>query len=192
MKSLRSFYQLVGIVSIAVYFTSCCTPNANIGSQAVPLYPQKTNMWCWAASGQMCMSFLGNNVAQCTQANNRFGRTDCCNSTVPNACVNGGWPEFDKYGFSFNTTSNAPLSWDDIKKQIYCKKKPFAYSWHWNGGGGHMMVITGYAVIENVKYVFVNDPWSPNVGDQYSLTYDKYVSGSGYTHWNDYYNITKK
>jgi len=106
--------------------------------------------------------------------------------------VNGGWPEFDKYGFSANTTSDAPLSWADVKKQIYCYHKPIAFSWHWNSGGGHMMVITGYAVIDGQNWVFINDPWAPNVGGQYSITYDDYVSGSDHTHWNDYYNITKK
>jgi hypothetical protein len=149
-------------------------------------------MWCWAASAQMCMEFLGTNVSQCTQANNEFGRTDCCNSPVPSDCVNGGWPEFDKYNFTFKRTSNAALSWDDIKKQIYCYKKPVAFSWHWTGGGGHMMVITGYAVIGGEQYLFINDPWAPNVGNQTSITYANYVSGSDHTHWDDFYDITKK
>lgn len=149
-------------------------------------------MWCWAASGEMVMDFLGTNVSQCDEANKRFGRTDCCNSSVPSACVNGGWPEFDKYNFTFATTSDAPLSWDQVKDQIYCKKKPFAYSWHWTGGGGHMMVAIGYVTINGTNYVSINDPWAPNVGDQRVMTYAAYVDGSGYTHWNDYYDVTKK
>lgn len=180
------------LLSVVVLATvSCCKPGL-IGSQPVALRPQETNMWCWAASGQMSMEFLGHNVNQCTQANNRFGRADCCNSPTPNACVQGGWPEFGKYGFSFNTTSNSPLSWAQLKDQIYCKKKPIAYSWHWNGGGGHMMVLIGYVTVDGVDYVTINDPWAPNVGDQRILTYDAYVSGAGYTHWNDYYDITRK
>jgi len=191
MKLINT-YVFAAILFIAADLAGCCTPNATIGSQPVNLHAQQTSMWCWAASGQMCMAFLGNNVAQCTQANNRFGRTDCCNSTVPNNCINGGWPEFDKYGFTFNVTNNAALSWNEIKKQIYCKKKPIAFSWHWNGGGGHMMVVTGYAVIAGERYLFINDPWGPNVGAQYPITYSNYVSGSDHTHWNDYYNITRK
>jgi hypothetical protein len=192
MKKLYVIYLSVIIAAGLAFASGCCTPNATIGSQAVALRPQETSMWCWAASGEMCMEFLGTSVTQCDEANKRFGRTDCCNNPVPAGCVNGGWPEFDKYGFTATLTSDAALSWEDLKKQIYCAKKPFAFSWHWNGGGGHMMVVTGYAVINNVNYVSINDPWAPNVGNQRFITYAEYVSGSDHTHWNDYYNITKK
>src|SRR5262245_40017709 len=93
------------IVAGISFLSGCCTPPI-VGSQAVTLRPQETGMWCWAASGEMVMDFLGTNVSQCDEANKRFGRTDCCHNPVPNACINGGWPEFDKYGFTFNTTSD--------------------------------------------------------------------------------------
>jgi len=189
---MKLTYLIVLLLGGLALLNGCCTPNQMIGSQPVTLRPQKTGMWCWAASGEMCMEFLGTNVDQCDEANKRFGRSDCCNSPVPTGCVNGGWPEFDKYGFTSAVTSNAALSWEDLKKQIYCQKKPFAFSWHWTGGGGHMMVVVGYAVLNNVNYVSINDPWAPNVGNQRFITYDEYVSGSDHTHWNDYYNITKK
>jgi hypothetical protein len=186
-----------GAFLLAFLLGGCvCTP-AVIGAQAVTLRPQETNMWCWAASGQMVMEFLDHNVNQCTQANNRFGRTDCCNSPVPNACVNGGWPEFNKYNFDFKTTSDAPLTWNQVREQIFCKRKPYAFSWHWAGGGGHMMTVIGYVSVSGTDYVTVNDPWPPpssgvSGGDQRVVTYDAYVSGSGYTHWDDYYDVTFK
>lgn len=192
MKTSVKIILLFLVVAAGLSWTGCCTPNALLGSQPVILRPQETNMWCWAASGEMCMEFLGTSVTQCDEANKRFSRTDCCNNPVPNACVNGGWPEFDKYGFTFVRTSDTALTWDQLKKQIYCSKKPFAFSWHWNGGGGHMMVVTGYAVLAGTNYVSINDPWEPDEGDQRFITYAEYVSGSGYTHWDDFYNITKK
>ncbi|MCA0239147.1 MAG: C39 family peptidase [Bacteroidetes bacterium] len=192
MKQLLYCAFFLGGIAMFTGVQGCCTPNATLGSQPVGLRPQETSMWCWAASGEMCMDFLGRDVTQCDQANKRFGRTDCCNSSVPSDCVNGGWPEFDKYDFTFNTTSDTPLSWDALKTQIYCFKKPFAFSWHWNGGGGHMMVVTGYAQIGSTRYVAINDPWAPNRGDQRFITYEEFVSGSDHTHWDDYYNITKK
>jgi hypothetical protein len=79
-------------------------------------------MWCWAASGQMVMETFGKNVSQCDEANKRFGQSNCCNSPTPEPCIQGGWPEFDKYGFTFETTSNAPLSWDDLRKEIGVRK----------------------------------------------------------------------
>jgi hypothetical protein len=192
MKKIYIACLSILIAAALAFASGCCVPNKTIGSQPVALRPQETSMWCWAASGEMCMEFLGASVDQCDEANKRFGRSDCCNNPVPAGCVNGGWPEFDKYGFTASMTTNAPLSWEDLKKQIYCQKKPIAFSWHWNGGGGHMMVITGYAVINNVNWVFVNNPWPPASGVQETITYDEYVSGSDHTHWNDYYNITKK
>jgi hypothetical protein len=174
--------KLIGFgLAVLVVLAGCCNP-ATIGSQPVTLRPQETSMWCWAASGEMTMDFLGGNVSQCDEANKRFGRSDCCNNPVPNACVNGGWPEYGKYGFSATTTADAPLSWEAVRMQIYCRK---------SGGGGHMMVVIGYVSINGVNYVTINDPWAPNVGDQRTITYDAYVSGSGYSHWNDYYDITK-
>src|SRR4051812_3146378 len=109
-----------GSLLLALLISGCCRPNATIGSQAVNFHAQETSMWCWAASGQMVMEFLGTNVTQCDEANKRFGKSNCCNKPTPNECVKGGWPEFDKYGFNFNKTSDAPLSWDSLKSQIYC------------------------------------------------------------------------
>jgi hypothetical protein len=178
---------------VAGVLTGCaCTPPAS-RLLAVTLRPQETSMWCWAASGQMIMEFLGHNVSQGVQANNRFGRTDCTNSPIPSACVVGGWPEFNKYGFTSAHTSNAALTWDQVKAQIGCKGKPFAFSWHWTGGGGHMMVAIGYKTDSGVNYVEVNDPWPPNVGTSGNAalqTYSFYVSATGHTHWDDYYDVT--
>lgn len=167
-------------------------PYASLG---VTLRPQQTDNWCWAASGQMTMEFLGKFVTQCTEANNRFGRTDCCDGSscpMPN-CDSGGWPEYPKYGFSASTTSSAALSWDELWNQINCRQDPVAFSWAWTGGGGHMMVVRGLQIqADGTKMVQINDPWSPCVGNTRWISYDAYVQQAGsYTHWNDYYNITK-
>ncbi|WNG18067.1 C39 family peptidase [Cystobacter fuscus] len=162
---------------------------ANAGTLPVPLFPQETNQWCWAGSGQMIMNYLGaTRVSQCDQANRRLGRSDCCNSPVPSACVQPGWPEFEKYGFAYNTTSNSALSWSSLVSEINANR-PVGFSWGWTGGGGHMMVASGYLTLLNTNYVYVNDPWAPNVGDQYYITYSEYVSGADHVHWRDYYNI---
>jgi hypothetical protein len=190
--------------SVTVYvYTVCagqavaaCSPAAT-AHLAVTLRPQLTDMWCWAASGEMVMEFLGVTVQQCVEANNEFTRTDCCNSPTPGACVNGGWPQFDKYGFTFQETSDTALTWtqlqDEISNAAGCGSRPFAFSWHWPGGGGHMMVVIGYETVGNVNYVEINDPWAPNVGDHRFITYDFYVASPGdHTHWNDFYQIKRK
>lgn len=156
-------------------------------------------MWCWAASGEMVMDYLGTNVTQCDQANKRFGRTDCpCDQCgddpVANPpCVYGGWPEFDKYGFTFQRTSDTALSWTDLTKELssnkYCGKTPVAFSWHWDGGGGHMMVAYGFVSVGGTNYVAIHDPWAPCVGDTRIITYTNWVDGAGYYHWDDFYKI---
>ena len=198
-KRFSNYLMLTGFAIL--FIAGCCKP-AIIGSLPVQLHPQETSMWCWAASGQMIMDYLGHDVAQCVEANNRFNRNDCCNidlcppptESSAHACVTGGWPEFNKYGFTFKTTSNAALSWKDLREQISnepnCKKRPFAFTWHWPGGGGHMMVAKGYLTLEGTNYVVMFDPLSPCVGNERIITYDYYVQSPGHhTHWNDYYDV---
>lgn len=192
----KCFSKHVVLISlITLFLAGCCRNKPMNYSLQVTLHPQETSLWCWAASGQMVMDYLGHNVTQCIQANNRFGRTDCpceqCTNSVANPpCVSGGWPEFDKYGFHFKTTSHAPLNWNQIRKQIYCSKMPFAFSWAWIGGGGHMMVARGYSTQDGINYVAILDPWQPCVGEEKIITYDEYNARLGdHTHWNDYYDI---
>jgi hypothetical protein len=161
---------------------------SNTNPLPVNLYPQETDMWCWAASGQMIMSYLEGFVSQCEQANQRFGLSDCCNRPTPAACIRGGWPEFEKYGFSYNT--GGALSWTNLKAQID-SRRPFVFTWEWTGGGKHMMVSTGYKVISGQNWVSILDPWAPNVGSQRDILYTEYVSGTDHTHSLDYYNVTR-
>jgi hypothetical protein len=199
---------LSGVLTVSDGYAKPSRPSAKVAAACVPpkttalkvtLRPQKTNMWCWAASGQMVMEYLGKAVQQCTEANNRFGRNDCCNTPTPAACVMGGWPEFNKYGFTFKTTTNAALPWPTLQAQLaqqssresVCLGRPFAFSWHWVGGGGHMMVATGYTTdTAGKQYVFVNNPWPPNVGATQAILYSVYVTLPGdHTHWDDYYDV---
>lgn len=143
----------------------------------------------------MTMAFLGHGVPQCTQANNRFDLTACCTNNS-GGCNNGGWPEYGKYGFTSNHTSDTALTFAQIREQIFCKKKPIAFSWHWTGGGGHMMIVRGYVTVNGLNYVDVNDPLPftdlqhPDGGTETIMTYARYVSDTGHTHWDDYYDIT--
>jgi hypothetical protein len=89
-------------------FSACCNP-PDVATVDVPTLPQQASLWCWAASGQMSMRFFGHDVSQCTEANNRFNLTGCCQDNS-GSCNNGGWPEYEKYNFSATQTSDAPLT----------------------------------------------------------------------------------
>ena len=86
----------------------------------------------------------------------------------------------------------APLSWMEIRRQIAMLKKPIAFSWKYVDNTGHMMVITGYNTVDGINWLTVYDPLEVNIGSTYSISYDEYVSGPTHTHWDDFYNLTKK
>ena len=183
---LPNTYKLHELAWIGSSWTIRDLMPANQESLPVTLIPQHTPMWCWAASAEMSMTYLGHGVSQCLQANYRLGRTDCCGSPTPNACVQGGWPQFEHWNFSASTVNGA-LTFDQLQVEIDCCR-PIAFSWGWSGGGGHMMVARGYT--RNVQMVQVNDPWPPNTGDIYFITYAYYVSAANHhSHWTDYYSI---
>src|SRR5262249_45129250 len=140
----------------------------------------------------MVMKSLGTTVKQCVQANDRFSLTTCCDAAVPDDCLHSGFPQFRRYNFTFQKTARAALSWEDLTVQIGCTKKPIAFSWEYRGGGGgHMMVATGYNVIHGVNYVVIQDPLPVKVGYvNRTITYDTYVEDAAYTHWDDFYDVT--
>lgn len=159
-----------------------------------PLIGQKTNMWCWAGTLEMSVAIAGASVQQCEQANKRFNMSNCCQSPTPSACINGGWPEYDRWGFDSKILPwGQALTFDQIKAQIQSGRATNV-SWGWAGGGGHIMVARGYYEDgPNYRWVLINDPWPPNSGTVFWVTYPDYVAKAGsYSHWRDYYDITKR
>jgi papain like cysteine protease AvrRpt2 len=160
---------------------------------AVPLLGQETNVWCWDASSLMVIKYFrpATTLTECqiaTQATPSVG--NCCTTPFPAACVHPGWEMLSKNGFSSASTSTA-LSWADLKTQISTQKKPVLFAWGWNGGGGHMLVATGWFTLAGQQYVRVNNPWPPTSGTKESYTYAAWVGGPGYDHitWDNWYNI---
>lgn len=178
--------------------SGCCDPEI-IGSVSNTLRPQETANWCWAATTQMLAESVGITVSQCELANHSFGKTNCCNPQNPgsdcpktNDCNTPGWPMLDYAGVKFSESSSA-ISWNSIKAQIYCVKKPMGYAYGTPGVVGHVVVIKGYITVGGTNYVVLNDPWGPCTGQQRLITYAEYENPAGSaTHWNTWYNIQKK
>jgi hypothetical protein len=185
LRSLRFLiiFLLIGTISNVAYAEEILI------TLDVPLYGQQTDMWCWAACGEMIMSHLGVNVSQCTQANNRFARNDCC--TDFQNCVIGGWPEFEKYGFFYRGKST-PLTFVHLTAQM-TNNKPVGFAWAWTAGGAHYMMIRGvYQDIAGGQFLHINDPspWNANKangGTAKLITYDEYISAWDHDlYWTDY------
>lgn len=194
-----TFSCFVLIFVSGLLLSGCCNPNTTVGSQPVTLRPQETNNWCWASTTQMITTFLGHGRTQCDLANERFSRTDCCNDEPTdntcrktNACNTPGWTMFAESNFNA-TASATPLSWDSIKSQVYCAKKPMSYAYGPKSGGvGHVVVINGYFEVNGIRYVTIVDPWSPCNGANRSITYEEYSNSGSTDHWETNYDITWK
>ena len=171
-----------------------CTPDSTVSDLEMTLKPQEQNFWCWAACAEMVMEHLSDTdtITQCVEANKQFGREDCCSSPTSDSCDRPGWPQFEKYGYDADTTFDEALSWEDVKKQIDCKKSPFCVTWKWDEGGGHMMVASAYKKIDEDSLVKIYDPLPVGTGTPQWVRYSEYVSGPGYTHWDDFFNIKKR
>lgn len=188
---LRKYLMLSAVVVIS----GCCNPEI-IGSVPNTLRTQETNNWCWAAVTQMLAQHVGASVTQCQLANHRFTKTNCCNaqnegSTCPKTddCNTPGWLELDFAGVTASESSTA-LSWADVRKQVYCRKKPMGYAYGTPGVVGHVVVVKGYITVGETDYVVLNDPWAPCAGTERLLTYADYADPPGTaTHWNTWYDI---
>src|SRR5262245_11148967 len=110
--------RLIGLILLVLVVGGCACNPPNLSSVSATLRAQEQSNWCWAASGQMIMNFLGVNVTQCQEANQRSGRTDCCSN--PGGCNFTGWPEFAANGFVFDLTSDTALTWAQVRSQIFC------------------------------------------------------------------------
>lgn len=159
----------------------------------VELMGQQESMWCWAASSQMAIAFVGNiNAPQCFSASTieSSGGTDCCAinlcpspDTLP--CDHGGMPEpvLDYYKFSYTEVNGInSITYSELMNQFYCLKKPVVFIWWWHGGGGHVMVAKGFQIIGGTQYVWVNNPDPECQGEVDFDTFDQFNGGTGYDH----------
>jgi hypothetical protein len=156
---------------------------------------QETEQWCWAASAQTIMDTIGTSkdIRQCTQVMHLFSATvkgDCCHDKLAKGCVNPAWPDFEYFGFSTAAPLRGGLSWDQLREQIATKRRPFAFTWDWDGGNSHMQVAFGYKVQDGQRLVRVFNPLPINDGFSKWITYEEYIQTPGdHSHSLDYYDV---
>jgi hypothetical protein len=166
----------------------------------VPLYAQQTPKWCWAAGGEMIMTYLGQEVPQYIQVNHVSGRMDCCQIPRPGSCKEtNSYPDYENYGFQYECSDGA-LEWDKLVEQLDALR-PVGFSWEHTDlhkkSGGHYMVVRGYILLGDVKLVVINDPspWSKckcQGGTLKIISYGDYVEYPGrYTHGYDDYDFKR-
>ena len=68
-RALAAAIRVLPVIVVA----GCCSPEV-ASTLPVAMRAQETSMWCWAASGEMTMEYLGApDIRQCDEANKRFG-----------------------------------------------------------------------------------------------------------------------
>lgn len=161
------------------------------------LIPQETDLWCWAATGEMLMDRLGMSVPQCEQADIPTSLTDCCEGD-PYSCYGAGWLAVRSYGFASTSTVSA-LSTTKVEEELRAER-PFSFTWQWrpsagasgsgSDAGGHVTVVAGSLTIGGELHVVLYDPWPVGSGAIYAIPYTDYADGTvEYTHWQTDYNI---
>ncbi|MBV9123045.1 MAG: C39 family peptidase [Planctomycetes bacterium] len=206
---------LLGCLAVLLGATeSCAQPAVEKDDEQVlpsPFHPQEHDNWCWAASGQMVMEYLGDpskDYTQCAQVDKKLNKQGACSPPTGDPFQQWrqiydvtGWPQFDQFGFTAKSTESRPdkfLSWQEIKQQIQ-SKRPFCFTIEWLQLGGHMVVVRGYRVSGGDREVLIYDPYPPKIGrDDIHIPYEIFCDNpeglSGYApyhHWRDYYDITK-
>ena len=173
------------------------------------LRAQHRDFWCWAAATEMVSEYLGRRIRQCESVSYVTGTLYC---TETCECETGWGPYFGAdveqmkdnwrhWDFKFKHLAG-PLPWSELTQEIARGRKPIFAVWSWAGGGGHALVVAGYAqgverrfgppVLRNVRgnYVLYKDPWPPDCeteagfysctevagGDEAVCTYEAFVS----------------
>jgi len=192
------FIVTVMVTGFMAFAAETAEEGAKFKILEVPLYAQQTPKWCWAAGGEMIMTYWGLEVPQCMQANTGSKRSDCCRIPRPGTCgETSRYPDFENYGFKYECSDKA-LAWDELVNQMEFRN-PVGFSWEFTDldrkSGGHYMAARGYILLNDIKLVIVNDPspWNKckcQGGSFKIISYSDYVEyPARYTHGYDDYDF---
>src|SRR5262245_48351627 len=120
---------------------------------------QTESNWCWAATSTSVSRFYWamSTWIQCKVAGAELHLNGCCHAPAPAPC-NVPW----FLDLALTRTNNfvsmtGPLPFNQVQAEIDAGR-PVGARIGWNGGGGHFMVIYGYASAGGVDYFDIDDP----------------------------------
>lgn len=157
------------------------------GPLSVPMIKQEQTQWCWAACSDMVLHYYGNpGVAQCEFANWLFSQSACCNVPSSSLCnrpcqvqdvsrVYSNWSV--KSSLVMSTVPFATLDSE------VAASRPVEVAYAWNGGGGHVALVTQTAVVSSRSVVRVNDPAYGSGGVSYDDLLTAYGMGRWFATW---------
>lgn len=166
----------------------------------VQVVGQHESMWCWATSAKMVMEYVAPlpRVPECVEANYHTHNTDCCTDGSSAACDKGGpLNPLPRYPFTYSDTPpHTPMTFDQLRYQVWVSKSPVGFAWSWVGGGGHVMVVTGYSTdSQGNQYVWINNPEPVGKGSAEVMPYSEFCEDTSpsdpygaHTHQSDCWN----
>lgn len=139
---------------------------------ALSWYKQMASNWCWAASAQMVLRFMGfTSVKQCDIANIMGNRRDCCQPLGPvpesgpivynHACDAADVTRVYKDGWNVDSVAQeGVLPFEMLEQEINEQRRPVEVGIQWaHGKGRHLVVIYGCQLNDaNEQLLHVRDP----------------------------------
>jgi Papain-like cysteine protease AvrRpt2 len=166
----------------------------------VPMHPQETDLWCWAATSQMTMGYFGKQISQSQLANVVFHRNDCEQRPTPLPCIKRGDILIEPFGFKYDKATQ-PISPESIVFQIHGLRRPIPFVWKFPGGGGHAAMLVGYARdADGTFLVECLDPFPPpgrsplarEGGQRLFIPHSRWCGDYDHTFSHAYFNVTPK
>ncbi len=166
----------------------------------VPLCKQEQTLWCWAASAQCVLGYVGLPSEQCaiveyvrSVSPELFGHSACCSYLPPDSCnktnslykdtVNSVLAILDHFNHLQCRGNSVPLPLSYVATELV-NGRPFLLRWKdWNNDS-HIAVVYGMsaAVVDGVRdtSLYIMDPFD---GSAHVSSY-KYVVNSVYRVWD--------
>ncbi len=170
---------------------NCYRSDVKLG---VATMKQEQGNWCWIATSQGILDYLGTEVSQCEIANYALESIVCCIPGLVDLYCDQLGSMYGKrksvggilehWGVA-GQGQEPPLSFAALSAQIDLGR-PMAIGWLWKPGldSGHALTIYGYnSAITNVYYI------DPGYGDARTSAYDAFVEDNAHIWKYTYFNI---
>jgi hypothetical protein len=132
---------------------------------------QRKSQWCWAASSQIILNYIGLPLTQEAIIGRAFGTDlDQPASVLEIAATLNGWTISDSFGRQFTviTSAFATLPAERVIADLAAQRPPIVGLINPNGNGGHAFVLTAVSYdldpqgLPSIKSVVLRDPWPDN------------------------------
>lgn len=148
----------------------------------VPLIPQMQSNWCWAASAEMIARIRNINYARdhWDAAHYVLNLRD----ELPDGYNVGGYANEAELAAEYITNfeydiycANSSIYSPSAITRVLRDNSPIEIQWGWLQGlyrrGGHSVVIYGFYYDSSGNLILkIKDPWSPNIGSMYTMSYN--------------------